>query len=325
MQDSDNEAIGYFTCRDLLDEKTLPIDFLWDLPEVKVLLRKQQPDGSWKYRDKQQGNTGVKYQLIETWKQLRYLVDMYEMDRRHPAVEKASEYVFSCQSEDGDIRGMLANQYAPYYTGALMSLLIKAGYADDTRIERGFRWLLDMRQDDGGWVIGSPGIIGLGHLPAKEQNDLMSNQARETAQAFDWKKPFSAAGTGMVIRAFAAHPRYRKSECTMTAAMLLKSKFFKKDNWSSYRHPDYWVRFQYPFWWTNIVSALDSLSLIGITSDDRDVRNALQWLIDNQQESGLWKVSYSSIHRNAENSRSSDTQLWITLAICRLMKRMLPG
>jgi hypothetical protein len=33
---------------------------------------------------------------------------------------------------------MLANQYAPYYTGALMSLLIKAGYIDDPRIDRGF-------------------------------------------------------------------------------------------------------------------------------------------------------------------------------------------
>jgi hypothetical protein len=129
----------------------------------------------------------------------------------------------------------------------------------------------------------------------------------------------------MVIRAFAAHPQYRKSEYVLTAARLLKSGFFKEDNWSSYRHPDHWIRFQYPFWWTNIVSALDSLSLIGLTAEDSDVRNALQWLIENQQESGLWKTSYSRIHRNAADTRTTDEQLWITLAICRIMKRLYPG
>jgi hypothetical protein len=67
-------------------------------------------------------------------------------------------------THEGDIRGMLGNQYAPYYTGAMLSLLIKAGFAHDPRIEKGMRWLLKMRQDDGGWVIGSPGVVGAAEL-----------------------------------------------------------------------------------------------------------------------------------------------------------------
>ncbi len=146
-----------------------------------------------------------------------------------------------------------------------------------------------MRQDDGGWVIGSPGMVGLGKLTRAELIDLTSNKCRETARTFDRSKPFSAAGTGMVIRAFAAHPDYRKSVHAMTAARLLKSKFFKKDNWSWCGHQDNWVRFQFPFWWTNLVSALDSLSLIGLTEEDEDVRNALEWLIGHQEKNGLWE------------------------------------
>jgi hypothetical protein len=80
----------------------------------------------------------------------------------------------------------------------------------------------------------------------------------------------------MVIRAFAAHSRYRTSEYAWTAARLLKFRFFLGDNWTSYRHPDNWARLQYPFWWTNIVSALDAISLIGLTVEDNDVRNGLQ-------------------------------------------------
>ncbi|MGA9138889.1 MAG: prenyltransferase/squalene oxidase repeat-containing protein [Methanocella sp.] len=320
LMEADNKAAAYFTCRDLLGEEMLPIEWVWGLPGVRNILRKQQPDGSWKPGKVHEGS-GVQYPLLETWRHLRYLVDQYEMDRRHPAVEKAAEYVFSCQTDEGDIRGILANQYAPYYTGAIMSLLIKAGYADDHRIEKGFQWLLEMRQADGGWVIGSPGMIGLRGLSAREKNAYTSDAGIETATAFDRSQPFSAAGTGMVLRAFAAHPALRRSEPALTAARLLKSKFFKKDNWSSYGHPDNWVRFQYPFWWTNLVSALDSISLIGLLKEDPDISRALGWLAEHQWADGLWEVSYSTIHRNSENSRSQETRLWVTLAICRIFRQ----
>jgi hypothetical protein len=313
-----NEAVVYFARRDLLGLDAGPVAQVWELPEAAGIVKKQRPDGSWKYPGKQAG-PGVRYGLIETWKQLRYLVDAYGMDRSCPAVAKAAEYVFSFQTPEGDIRGILANQYAPYYTGALLSLLIKAGYTDDPGVEKGLRWLLDVRQDDGGWVIGSPGILGLGRLSAAELADLTSDPGRETARAFDRSKPFSAAGTGMVLRAFAAHPAHRKSPEALKAAGLLKSKFFKKDNYSSYGHPDNWVRFQFPFWWTNLVSALDTLSSMGFTAGDPDIREALGWLAGHQQDGGLWKASYSRLHRSPENRQ---TQLWVTLAICRILKRL---
>ncbi len=116
-----------------------------------------------------------------------------------------------------------------------------------------------MRQNDGGGVIGSPGVIGA-KLSRNELNDLSSNINMETMKDFDKSKPFSAAGTGMVLRAFSVHCKYYKSEYALKAAELLKFKFFRKDNWKSYQHPDNWVRFQFPFWWTNLVSALDSIS-----------------------------------------------------------------
>ncbi len=319
LLDSQDGAVEYFTRRDLLGEDVGPIVRVWAMPGAIRILKKQQADGSWRPASKK--CAGVNYRLVETWRQLRYLVDQYELDRRHPAIEKAAEYVFSCQAPEGDIRGMLANQYAPYYTGAIMSLLIRAGYGDDARIEKGFRWLLEMRQDDGGWVIGSPGMVGLTGLTRREINDLVSNAGRETAKAFDRSRPFSAAGTGMVIRAFAVHPGYRNSRPAITAASLLKSKFFKEDNWSSYKHPDNWARFQFPYWWTSLVSALDSISLIGLTKEDPDIQKALQWLVDRQEESGLWKISYSGIHKAAENSRTLESRLWITLAICRIFKK----
>ncbi len=315
---SKNDAVIYFTTRDLLEEEVEPINNLWELEEVQKILKKQQLDGSWQPKTKK-NNSGVKHPLIETWKQFRYLIQQYEMNNSHPAIKKASEYLFSCQTDEGDIRGILANQYAPYYTGAIMYLLIKAGYENDFRIEKGFKWLLDMRQNDGGWVIGSPGMIGT-DLSRFEINDLTSNINREAMKAFDKSKPFSAAGTGMVLRAFSVHSNYKHSKFTLKAAELLKSKFFKKDNWTSYQHPDNWVRFQFPFWWTNLISALDSISLIGLPEEDPDIKNALNWIECHQENDGLWKVSYSKIHKSPDK-RLFETRLWLTLTICRIFKR----
>ena len=320
LLDSGNEAVVYFTKRDILLQDIGPVQHIWKYPEVLRILKRQLPEGYWKYPGKIKAETGVKYNLIGAWKQLRYLVDQYGMDRSHPAISSAAEYIFSCQTGEGDIRGILANQYAPYYTGAIMSLLIKAGYADDPRIEKGFRWLLEMRQDDGGWVIGSPGLVGMRKFTRAELIDLTSNEHRATVRSFERSKPFSAAGTGMVLRAFAAHPRYRQSNPAVTAAKLLKSKLFKQDNWSSYGHPDNWLRFQFPFWWTNLVSALDTISLIGLTPD-ADIRDALDWLVEHQEDDSLWNVSYSTIHRARQNNYTKEQRLWITLAICRILIR----
>jgi len=322
LLNSNNKAIEYFTRRDLLNENVEDISLIWELPEVKKIIKKQAIDGSWKKNVSQKNkNCGSNYSLVETYRQLRFLIDQYELNNNHPSVKKAAAYIFSCQTPEGDIRGILANQYTPYYTGAIIYLLIKAGYYADNRIEEALKWLLSMRQDDGGWVIGSPGILGIPDLSYKELIDLTSNKNRDTMKCFDKNKPFSAAGTGMVIRAFASHPIYQKSAAAITAAKLLCSKFFQKDNWTSYQHSDNWVRFQYPYWWTNIVSALESVSYIGIGVDKDRITGALNWLIANQDKSGLWNLSYSKIHKTCNNPKNYEIQLWLTLAISRIFKR----
>jgi hypothetical protein len=317
LLDSGNDAIVYFTNRDLLGNVVGPVTAVWNLRQPQAILKKQLPEGCWKYPGKNED-----YYLLSTFKNLLSLVYQYGFDRTNPSVAGACEYLFSCQTDEGDIRGFIGNQYAPYYTGIVMALLINAGYEGDPRVEKALDWLLSMRQNDGGWVIGSPGLLGRPDLKREEINYLTSHREAATMKAFDKTRPFSHSGTGMVIRALVAHPKYRKSPEAMNAAGLLKSHFFKEDNYSSYKHPDNWLRFQFPFWWNNLLAALDSLSLIEIPATDEDVNKALDWFIENQQEDGLWKTSYSSIHKAPpENERTRELRLWIMLAVCRIFKR----
>jgi len=311
---SGNEALQYFVRRDLVEEEVGPICRLWQLPAAKKILGKQLPDGSWDRPVSKKKHRDINYNLIETWKQFRFLVEKYEFNKENLPTGRAAEFFFSYQTEDGDIRGFIANQYAIYYTGAVMSLLIKAGYEDDPRIEKGFQWLLSMRQDDRGWSV--PIIT---HDFDRETMYKLTSQYAEPVEP-DRSRPFSHNWTGMVLRAFAAHSKYRKSEAAKIAANLLKSRFFQPDCYTSYQAASYWVRFQYPFWWNNLVAALDSISLID-TSRDEPMEVALDWLIDHQEEDGLWKVTYVS-GKEVNNAKTRETRRWVSLAICRVLKRV---
>ena len=321
LLNSKNPAVKYFSQRDLLEDEVDSIQTIWQLPAVQRIIKRQQSNGSWKSTNKNRIKyPAINYDLIETWKQFRFLIDQYEMNNKDPVIEKAAEFILSCQTEEGDIRGILGNQYAAYYTGALLSLLIKSGYETDPRIEKGLQWLLSVRQADGGWLANA--LMASSY--SWEEITHLTSQNVDTIPYQNFSSPSSHNWTGMVIRALAAHPRYRESAEARRAAILLKSMFFQKDpHYTSYQDAGYWVRFQYPFWWNSLVAALESITLIGISSEDADIMNAISWLQKNQLKNGLWKLSYSKKHTVKYNARARENQLWISLAICRIIKRVI--
>jgi hypothetical protein len=309
-------ALQYFVRRDLLGEQVGPVQRLWDLPDVRRILSKQQADGSW-LRPGVNKHPAINHRVIETWRQFRFLVEQYGFTRENPQVQRAAEYLFSCQTAEGDIRGILANQYATYYTGAIVATLAEAGYSDDPRVAKALDWLLSMRQDDRGWSV--PLIT---HKLDRATQYHLTTEWAEPLQP-DRSKPFSHNWTGMVLRAFAVHPDYCRSAAARTAADLLKSRFFQPDVYTSYQAASYWVRFEYPFWWNSLVAALDSVSRIGLSKEDAQVQRALSWLVAHQEEDGLWRVSYvEGREKQSETARARAMKPWIGLAICRIFKRL---
>lgn len=302
---SKNEAIEYFTRRDLLDEKVKSIKNLWKLPEADKMLRNQQDDGSWQYPGKVRENLRSKedYNQLETYRILGQLIEKYGLNKDHQSIHKVKDYLFSCQTEEGDIRGILGNQYLPYYTGGFMELLIKAGYDKDPHIERGLKWLISMKQNDGGWAF-----------PIRTHNINLKEAFKipEPIQP-DKTKPFSHLVTGMILRAFAAHPEYRTSEDGKAAGELFTSRFFEADKYPDRKDKKFWGRVSFPFWFTDIVSALYSLYYLGFTIENPQIVAALEFLRNKQDQSGIFDLKLV-------RGRDKDLPYWITLAVCRLFK-----
>jgi squalene cyclase len=92
------------------------------------------------------------YAQLETYRQLAVLVCKYGLDHRHPAIARAAGFLVSIQTEAGDNQGVYGRQYTPNYSAAITEVLIAAGYHDSEQVDKNMRWLLAMRQDDGGWA-----------------------------------------------------------------------------------------------------------------------------------------------------------------------------
>ncbi|MBY9008503.1 MAG: hypothetical protein KGD74_01395 [Candidatus Lokiarchaeota archaeon] len=305
---SKNEAILYFTKRDLLEEKVDPIETLWIIPSAIKIINKQQEEGYWRYPAwKTKINEPENYSLLETYRQLGFLIEKYGFTKEHDPINKAGEYIFSCQTDEGDIRGFYGTQYSPNYTAAITELLIKAGYGEDHRVKRILEWLLSMRQEDGGWAI------------AMRTNNAKYLDVVKSPITFEpnRKKPFSHMVTGIVLRAFAAHSKYRNNEEVKAAGELLTSRFFKTDKYADRRGVEYWAKVSFPFWWTDIVSSLDSLSYLGFTTSHPQIKSAIETLRDKQSESGMWDLKLLK-------TKDKNLSWWINLAICRIFKRFYP-
>jgi hypothetical protein len=260
LQSSANEAIAYLTRRDLLDLKAEPIEALWQLPAAKKILTRQLEDGAWRYPGGGKGGLQATqdYNQLETYRMLGFLVEKYGMNKAHPSIQAAAAFLFSRQTDEGDFRGIYGRQYTPNYSAGIMELLIKAGYETDPRIAHGFDWLLSVRQGDGGWAIP------LSTAHAKWDQATLAGKTIP----FDRSRAFSHMVTAIVLRAFAAHKHHRRSPEANAAGRLVASRFFLRDTYPGRQAPDSWLKFAFPFWFTDLLSALDSLSLIGFPADD---------------------------------------------------------
>jgi len=303
----DNSAINYFVKRDLESQQVPPVDTIWTLPEVIKILRKQQQDGSWKYPRKM-GDMQRPYNMLETFRQIGILIEMYGLNSNNEAIENAAKFLFSFQTEEGDFRGIYGNQYSPNYSATIVEHLIKAGYENDKHIIKCLEWLLTMRQDEGGWVI-----------PVRTRLKTLSEMynLRETLQP-DRTRPFSHFATDIILRAFASHPDYSNRQEIWHAGELLKSEFFMPDKYPDHKSASSWVSFQFPFWWSHLLSSLNSLAEIGFKETDTNIHEGLDWFIKNQDKYGLWPTGYGS---DKTNPNRKGIKFWVGLTICKMLKK----
>jgi hypothetical protein len=300
LLNSSNTAIRIFTKRDLLGEQ-VDIKQLWTLPLVRKVLKKQQTNGSWIYPNKQATlRSSTNYNQYQTFKTVAELVEFYGLTNRHEAIRDAAKYLFSFQTPEGEFRGMYGNQYSPNYSASITEFLIKAGY-NGKRIKKSLQWLLEMRQEDGGWAI-----------PLRTRNEKLNALHKKNTIEPDKTKPFSHLITGIVLRPFSLLREYRTK--IKDTGLLLADRVFTRDKYSDRRGVEYWTKFTYPYHWTDILSTIDTLTLLGITHHPK-ITEIKQWFKKHQHEDGTYKVKVMA------GAKYKDVKYWITLQYLKVLRR----
>jgi hypothetical protein len=296
-----NEALVAFTKRKLLEED-VDIEELWTLPRVKKILGKQQSNGSWIYPNtKATLRSPTNYNQYQTYKTTAELVEFYGLNKKHEAIRKAADYLFSFQTEEGEFRGIYGNQYSPNYSAGITEFLIKAGF-HGTRIGKSLEWLLKMRQDDGGWAI-----------PLRTRNKgIGALNEKETIEP-DRTKPFSHLVTGIVLRPFSLATAYRNK--VKDAGILLAERIFTRDKYADRVGVEYWTKFTYPYHWTDILSTIDTLTLLGI-KDHPKIAEIMHWFAEHKQKNGLYEVNVMA------GAKYKDVKCWISLQYLNVLKRI---
>jgi len=117
-----------------------------------------------------------------------------------------------------------------------------------------------------------------------------------------------------VLRALAASDLYRRREETLRAAGSLASRLLLPDRYPDRKGVEYWTKFSFPFWFTDLVSALDSLSMIGIPADNPSVAKAMEWFCSRQRSDGTWRLQYLK-------GAGISIDEWVHFALCRALRR----
>lgn len=302
--------ILYWLKKDILE---VPVDReiknLCKLGARVRILDTQREDGSWLKDKAKAPSTESKSQfLIETLKNSHKLYD-YGCRLDDSKVQNSVRYLFSSQTGEGDFRATAFNEYSPGFHALTLEILCKYGLDQDAKIQKGFRWILNNRQNDGGWAIPCRTISR--DQVARRYNHPSGNKKKPFKP--NKSKPFCHLITGIVLRALAESPTWRESRECRKAGELVLSRFFQEDEYEDRRSASNWEELTYPFWTTNVLSSLDSLSKIDFSAEHPGIAEALDWLLSRQNSLGFWESD--------AKKTSLEDHLWLTFAALRVFKR----
>jgi hypothetical protein len=332
LLEENNPSVRYFTLRDVLgkhenDPKVLAAKLA--IPKSKVvkkILEKQSPKGYWEeptnaYHPKYKSS----YWQIMTLGQLG-------IDKNDKKVERACEYIFQFQLNDGGfsshtqataskeydwflkkerelplrdewIQSIVFEHQYSCLTGNMAAALTRMGYADDPRVSKALEWLVKIQNKDGGWLC-----------------PYWRAHVKDTHGCF--------YGTICPLEAFSETPRKdltkeMQQAIERGAEFLLMHHLFKAD------HHDYrvinksWLKLSFPwFYGYNILRGLDVLIKLGYVNDKR-LNDAVEILLQKRQRDGTWILESAPIGRMQANIEAKGRpSKWITLIALRTLKRL---
>ena len=313
----DNPSVRYFTLVDLCDKPLDDPDVRQARMEImergavpEILSLQSDPEYIAKYpRFYTYKYRGLVWQLI-------ILAELGAAD--HPAIPEQCEYLLGhaqertaggfAQNTAARSGGGRLSEVIPCLSGNMVWSLIRFGYLDDLRVQRGIDWLTThMRFNDG--------IESLPQVDPYARYEMC------------WGKHTCHMGVVKGLKALAAIPQDRRTpevERTIEAAaeFMLQHHIYRRSHDLRRMSKPGWRKLSFPLMYqTDMLEILDILTALGIK--DPRMNDAVSVVLGKQNEHGRWVCGNSYINERILVPLESLGQesKWLTLRAMRMLRR----
>ncbi len=237
-------------------------------------------------------------------------------------IQEQCEYILNNaqEREDGGFSmheamksgGGRKTEVIPCLSGNMVWSLIRFGYLDDPRLQKGIDWLLRfMRLNDGEEI----------------DPQVMPYNRYEMC----WGKHTCHMGVVKTLKALSAiPPEARSAECRAliqrAAEFLLIHHIYKQSHNLKKTSKPGWLKFGFPLMYqTDVLEILDILTGLGIKDSRMD--EALRIVLSKQDGMGRWKTenTYNNDRLLIPMEQKDEQSKWLTLRALRVIKRVQSG
>jgi len=281
-------------------ERLIPDD-----PILKELSLLQQKDGSWRRFAVPTHQEPIR---LTAYAMMR--LGFLGLDKTHPMIRKASEYLFSKQLTDGswpiphgveDSEPKTGYSMIPMQTAVPLRGLAACGYANDKRSINAYQWLLDKRLPDGAWPTG---IVS-------DDYGFVAGYRRISHSRWGCRSNTTAS-----LLCLSLHPEFRRGEEARRALDLLLGRETREIHSMGQETArmagleifrgffTYFARF-------DPAMVLDLCRRIGGNLDDPRIKALVNFIKDQQGPYGLW-----------EYQSNPSANHWITYDLLRSLSKI---
>ena len=318
LLEEENPSVRYFALKQILDRPEDDPDVLQAKSEImqygivpEILQKQQEPV----YLQTYHRFYTYKYKGL-VWS----LITLAELGASPaPQIREQCEYLlkYSQEMQDGGFSqntavktgGGRITEVIPCLTGNMVWSLIRFGYIDDPRLQKGIDWLTRyMRFNDG--IEDDP------QVPPYDRLEMC------------WGRHTCHMGVVKALKALSAVPEEKRTPAVQdtihkAAEFMLTHHIYKRSHDLNRTAKPGWLRFGFPLMYqTDVLEILDILSGLGV----RDARmdDALELVVSRQDDTGRWRVgnTYASDRLLVPFGQKGDQSKWLTLRAMRILKRL---
>lgn len=309
LLEAENPSVRYFALTDLLKKSgTDPTvrqarDAIMKTRVVPKILAKQRSGGYWESPE----NFYIKTKYKGTVWQLIILAEL-GADGKDERIKRACEFVLN-DSQDPESGGFAYfsrsggggdhNKVLPCLTGNMVWSLIRLGYFEDPRVQRGINWITKYQRFDDGTEAAPKG---------------WPYDKRERC----WGRHTCHMGVVKALKALAEIPAEKRTSSAKNtiekgAEHILRHRIYKRSHDLNQTSKPEWLQFGFPLMWKT-----DALEILGILTrlgyKDLRMQEAIDLAISKQDSQGRWKLenTFNGRFQVSIEQRGKPSK-WITL------------